>query len=155
MYGRSNHSLHRTDFLTRMTCTASVHVLPPPSTDSYLQNKHVNVNINDRFNVMKSPTESVSADGTSISVHRWSKCGKVPSLRAQAGVRIRNVMIAAQRSDNHSDTLTRSAISAPHIEPPLYHSMLYIISQLQAWLVLLLQRCNFCSTDLLHAALFF
>ena len=47
----------------------------------------------------ESPTKSVSADGTTIyiSVHRWSKCDKVPCLGAQAGIRNqqRNVMIAA------------------------------------------------------------
>ena len=59
--------------------------------------------------------KSISADGTIIyiSFHRWSKYDKVPCLGAQAGVRIRNVMIAAQRSDSQSNALTSSAISAP------------------------------------------
>ena len=54
--------------------------------------------------------KSVSAEGTTISVHRWSKCGKVPhKLKFET----RNVMIVAQRSDSQSNALTRSPIPAP------------------------------------------
>ena len=81
----------------------------------------VNPTSNDRMGpVLKSLTKSGSADGTNIyiSVHRWSKCDKVPCLGAQAGVRTRNVIIAAQWSDSLSNALTQ-----PHITSAILFSL--------------------------------
>ena len=47
-------------------------------------NGTLNKNVNDRFSLTSAITDGTNV---SISVHTWSKCGKVPCLGAQAGVR--------------------------------------------------------------------